>query len=323
MSPMPVQLLYGDNALEIDQAVRAVRQTFAGTDALVLDGPTVALSDLAEACLTAGLFDPDRLVVVRNLHERFKGKGKDGDLEEIKRLLGSIPPTTTIILASPGMAADHALVHAVREVGGAVRTFAIPKRSELPRWIVERTGAHDASIDPDAADLLAELAGANPVLLETEIEKLATYAGRGNRVTIDAVETLVGAVSNETIFTLVDAIAAGNQGRALQLLHAQTAQSSSAPVDFALYLIRMLARQIRILLRIHLGQQAGRSTGQIIAELKIPRYYADRYVRQARRLPVDRLRTAFEQLARLEYGLKSGTVDAAAGLDLLVTDLCA
>lgn len=320
---MPVQLLYGDNNLEIDDSVRAVRQTFAGTDALVLDGPSVALSDLAEACLTAGLFDPDRLVVVRDIHQRIKGRAKDGDLEEIKRLLGSIPPTTTIILASPGMPADHAIVQAVREVGGAVRALTIPKRSELPRWIVERARAHDATIDPEAAELLAELAGANPVLLETEIEKLATYVGRGSSITIDAVETLVGAVSQDTIFTLVDAIAAGNQARALQLLHAQTVQTSSTPVDFALYLIRMLARQIRILLRIHLGQQAGRSTSQIISELKIPRYYSDRYMRQARRLSVDRLRAAFEQLARLEYGLKSGTADAATGLDLLVTDLCA
>jgi len=31
----------------------------------------------------------------------------------------------------------------------------------------------------------------------------------------------------------------------------------------------------------------------------------------------------FEQLSALEYGLKSGTVDTAAGLDLLVGRLCA
>jgi len=133
----------------------------------------------------------------------------------------------------------------------------------------------------------------------------------------------VGAVSQDTIFTLVDAIAAGNQRKALQLLHAQDSQASSTSIDFALYLIRMLARQVRILLRIHLGQEAGRPTGQITAELKIPHYYADRYLRQARRLSKDRLRNAFEQLAALEYGLKSGTADAATGLDLLVTELCA
>src|SRR5436305_14311355 len=106
---MPVQLLYGNNTLEIDDAVRAVRATFPSTDVLVLEGASVPFPDLAEACLTAGLFEPDRLVVVRGLHERVKGKGKDGELEEIKQLLGSIPPTTRLILSSPDMATDHAL----------------------------------------------------------------------------------------------------------------------------------------------------------------------------------------------------------------------
>lgn len=321
---MPLQLLFGDNTLEIEEAVRAIGETFASTDAIAFDGATASLSDMTEACLTVGLFDPDRLVLVRNLHERIKGARKDGgDLDEIKRLLGSLPATTTLLLSSPGMPADHALVTAVRGVGGAVRTFTLPKRAELPRWIAERGRHHRATVDRDAAELLAELVGPNPVLLETELEKLATYAGPDARITPTMVETLVGAVTQDSIFTLVDAIASGSRGQALQLLHSQIAEASSTPTDFALYLIRMLARQVRILLRIHLGQEKGRSTAQITSDLKIPRYYADRYLRQARRLSVPHLRDAFERLAALEHGLKSGTADATTGLDILVTELCA
>jgi DNA polymerase-3 subunit delta len=136
------------------------------------------------------------------------------------------------------------------------------------------------------------------------------------------VETLVGAVPQASIFALVDAIAAGEQAKALRLLEAQLEAASSGPIDFALYLIRMLARQVRILLGIRLGREASRSTGQITAHLKLPRYYADRYFRQASRLSKERLVASFEQLAALEYGLKSGRTDAATGLHLLVADLC-
>src|SRR3954452_3944881 len=136
---MPVQLLFGDNSLEIDEAVRAIRDTFPSTDAIGYDGTTVTLADLSEGCLTVGLFDPDRLVVVRNLHARLKGDRKEGgELDEIKRVLGSIPSTTTVILVCPGMATEHPLVPAVRGLGGAVKTYTTPKRGELPRWIVER-----------------------------------------------------------------------------------------------------------------------------------------------------------------------------------------
>jgi DNA polymerase-3 subunit delta len=321
---VPVQLFYGDNTLEIDEAARAVRQTFQSTDALTFDGAAAPLADLTEACLTAGLFDPDRLVIVRDLHERLKGARKEGgEFEEIKKLLGSLPPTTTLILVSPGMGGDHPLLRAVREVGGAVRMHETPKRRDLPRWIVQRGQTHGVRVDPDAAELLAELVGSNAVMLETELEKLATYAGDEASITPAMVEMLVGSVTQDSIFALVDAIAAGDQARAFELLHAQLAQSTSTAVDVALYLIRMLARQVRILLRIRLGQQAGHANGQITTELKLPRYYADRYFKQARRLSGEQLRSAFERLAALEYGLKSGTADAATGLDLLVTELCA
>jgi DNA polymerase-3 subunit delta len=221
------------------------------------------------------------------------------------------------------MAADHPLVAAVRSIGGSVKTFTTPKRGELPRWIAERARAHHATMERDAAELLADLVGANPVLVDTELEKVATYAGLEARITPEMVETLVGAVTQESIFTLVDAIASGNRSKALELLHAQLVQASTTPTDFALYLIRMLARQVRILLRIHLGQSKGRSTQQIMSELNIRSYHADRYIRQAKRLSTARLCDAFERLASLEYGLKSGKADAATGLDVLVTELCA
>lgn len=319
---MPVILFHGDNLLEIGDAVRKARAPFHPADIITLDGPTAQLSTLAEASLTAGLFDPERLVIVHQLHDRFKGSRKDGpESAEIERLFTRVAPTTTLLLVADDMPPDHQLAMQVRAAGGTVKQFNIPRKQELPRWIVARAGQHRVSIDHAAAELLAELIGNNPVMLESELEKLATYAGAEERVTPAMVDALVGAVPQESIFALVDAIAAGNRAVAYRLLHAQLTESSSGPIDVALYLIRMLARQVRILLGIRLGQEAGRSTSQLTVDLKLSRYYADRYFRQARRLSGDQLTAAFELLARLEFGLKSGRADATTGLDLLVAEL--
>ncbi|MBV9282614.1 MAG: DNA polymerase III subunit delta [Chloroflexi bacterium] len=320
---MPVLLVHGDNALEIDEAVASVRRPFQPADVLTFDGTEASPPSLTEACLTTGLFDPERLVIVHRLHERGKGGRKDADTEAIEALLGDIPPTTTLLLVCKGMAADHQLAASVRRVKGEIRACAMPRKQDLARWVSGRAGRHGARIDPAAAELLADLVGANPLLLDSELEKLATYAGEEARISPDMVETLVGAVPQDSIFALVDAIAAGDRGKALRLLHAQLDRSGSGHVDFALYLIRMLARQVRILLRIRLGREAGRSTSQITSELKLNRYYADRYFRQANRLSSERLCDAFEQLAGLEHALKSGRSEPGAGLDLLVAELCA
>jgi DNA polymerase-3 subunit delta len=321
---MPVSLLHGDNLLEIGEALRLTRESFHAADILTFDGVTAPLPALAEACLTAGLFDPERLVIVHNLHERTKGTRKDsGENEELSQIVTAVAPTTTLLLVSPEMKADHQLMKAVRAAGGSARAFSTPRTQELPRWIQGRGKYHRVTVDPDAAGLLAELIGANTVMLESELEKLATYAGEDARITPAMVDALVGAVTQESIFSLVDAVAAGNRADAFRLLHHQLEQASSNPIDVALYLIRMLARQIRILLRIRLGQEAGRGTGEITSELKLPRYYADRYFRQARRLSTERLCTAFEDLAAFDLALKTGRADPATGLDLLIADLCA
>jgi DNA polymerase-3 subunit delta len=319
---MPVILYFGDNALEIDAAAHAVRHNFSEVDTTLYEGAAVSLAELSQTCQTVGLFDPERLVVVRGLESRLKGGRKGVEHDELRRILASVAPTTTLLLLSPEMDEKNQLVDMVREVGGEARALMTPKRGEMPRWIARRGGAHGVSVRSDAAELLAELLCSNPVMLDTELEKLSVYAGEGGTITTQVVESLVGAVTQDSIFSLVDAVAAGDMGKALRLTHEQLSAASSTPVDFALYFIRMLARQVRILLRIRLLQESGRSTGQIIAELKLNRYFAERYFRQARRLSATRLTGAFERLAAFEHDIKSGRTDASAGLDLLVTELC-
>lgn len=320
---MPVLLHYGDNTLEIDESARAARVQFNDADVLAFDGSSVALSTLAEGCQTAGLFDPERLVIVDGLHQRFKSARKnEAEAEEIERILSNVPQAITVLLLDKDMAADHQLHFMVRGVGGQAHEHVIPKKGDLARWIVSRARSHNATIERDAADLLAELVGPNLIMLDSELEKLAIYAGGEERISSSTVEVLVGAVTQESIFALVDAIASGQQQTALRLLKQQSERATSGPIDFALYLIRMLARQMRFLLCIRLGQEAGRSQSQIISDLKLQRYFASRYFTQARRLSKERLIRSFEQLAALEFGLKSGQADPTNDLYLLIADLC-
>jgi DNA polymerase-3 subunit delta len=321
---MPLLLYYGDNELEISAAAQAVRQRFNEIDVSLFDGRGVSLLELGQATRTVGLFDPERLIVVRNLEEQLKSTRKDGGAsEEVRELLEAVAPTTTVLLLSGELDERSALLTMAHELGGEVRAFRLPKRGEqLSRWIVARGVAHGVTVRREAGELLAEMLGADSMLLDSELEKLATYAGDDTTVTAEAVETLVGTVPHGTIFALVDAVASGDIANALRLTRTQMEASSSTRVDFALYLIRMLARQFRILLRIRLGLQSGTSKAQLISQLKLNRYYADRYFRQADRVSIERLAGFFEQLAALEHALKSGGIEMEVGLDLLLAELC-
>lgn len=319
---MPVILLYGDNHVEIDDAVRVARRRFDDVSVLSIEGATVSMPALAQAWLTAGLFDPERLIIVHGLHQRFKAaRGENPEVVELRSLLASVVATTTVVLVDKDMAADHHLVAEVRAAGGEVRQFAMPRERDVPRWIQGRAKVLGTAIEPAAAELLAEHIGTNTLMLDAEMAKLAVYAGDGERITPRMVEELVGAVTQESIFALVDAVAAREEAKALSMMHRQL-ESAGNPIEYAVYLIRMLSRQVRILLRIRLGLEAKRPRQEIIANLKLPRYYADRYFRQAGQLSDAQLRGSFERLAALEYRLKSGKADPETGLDLLIAEMC-
>src|SRR5581483_5929298 len=129
--------------------------------------------------------------------------------------------TTTLLLLCRDMPPDHALAAVAKKAGGEVRVFSTPKRADLPRWAAARSRKAGVVMDRQAADLLIELAGQNVLQLQSEIDKLVTYAGERQEITPSMVETLVGAVTQESVFALVDAIAVGDRAKALDLMRSQ------------------------------------------------------------------------------------------------------
>src|SRR5947209_19970518 len=105
---MPLFLFHGDNDLEIEEAVRALRGRFNPADVLTYDGADTPLGEISAAARTAGLFDPERLVIVERLHDRLKGNRAASESAAVAPVLEAIAPTTTLLLSSPGAASDHA-----------------------------------------------------------------------------------------------------------------------------------------------------------------------------------------------------------------------
>jgi len=319
---VPLLLLLGDSTVEIETELRAVRARFHPADVVTIDVGEGPLSAVAEAAATAGLFDPERLVIVHGLQLKLKGlKAEAPEADDYRRLLSAIAPTTTLLLLAPGIKEDHVLNAIVRSVGGQVKAFNLPRPRELPGWIVQRARQREINVEPSAASLLADLIGPDTVMLDSELEKLGTFAGQDGPITAEMVGELTGQVTQATIFALIDAIVDGRRAQAYGLLQDQLDRKSDGPIPAALGIIRMIARQLRILLRINVALAARTPKSRIIADLKLPSYYADRYFKQASRFSIDRLRLAFEDLAQLEFDLLSGKKDPGTGLDVFVAEL--
>jgi DNA polymerase-3 subunit delta len=198
---------------------------------------------------------------------------------------------------------------------GFVKLFELPQDRHLPSWIDRRAQAKGANLSSEATRLLAVLVGTDLRLLDQEIDKLYLYAGE-RQITTQDVRALVSRARQESIFDLVDCVGRRETDRALVLLH-RMLDAGEAP----LYLLAMLARQIRILIQVKDLQGRGLGKNEIAGELRLHPYVVEKGMAQAWNFSLSQLEAAHHNLVETDWAIKTGGLEDLVALDLLVVNL--
>ena len=163
--------------------------------------------------------------------------------------------------------------------------------------------------------LLAELVGTDLRLIDQEIEKLLLYAGE-RPITRDDVRALVSRARETSIFDLVDCVGRREADQALRLLHRMLDEG-----EHPLYLLTMLARQVRILIQVsELGAQR-LSENEIASRVKLHPYVVKKGLAQARSFTMAQLEAAHQRVLETDWAIKTGQMEDVLALDMLVVDL--
>jgi DNA polymerase-3 subunit delta len=111
-------------------------------------------------------------------------------------------------------------------------------------------------------------------------------------------------------------VARRQTGRALQLLH-RLLDDGEAP----LYLLAMLARQVRILILISELSTQGLNEQEMAKRLKLHPYVVKKGVPQARNFSMAQLEAAHQHLVETDWAIKTGQMEDVLALDTLVVTL--
>ncbi len=323
---MQVALFYGDNRLEIEEAL-AEAVAACGEEGTLLnrerfDAP-LDFDAFRRTCATMpflGGMGGRRIIVVRDVLRR--GGPKLG--ERIAALLPELPPSTCLFFVEFGdLPRNHPLLKWMeahkREKSVALRRFPLPKTRALPDWIARRVARYGVAIDRAAAVLLARQIGTDLLSLDQELRKLATYRGGEGRITREDVALLVPyTLDGDLIFSVVDAIGARNSRQALILLH-RMLDAPAAPNPWQV--MAMIVRQFRLLIQTRWMLDHGEAAS-IGARLGI-RYdfIIEKLRRQSQLFSAEQLRRAYRLLLDYDRALKGGELRIETALDLLVAQL--
>jgi DNA polymerase-3 subunit delta len=299
----PAYLIHGDDHGRIAERrarLRALAESESGTGGVeVLEGDA-ATPEQAAAALQAMTFALGRRFVIVEGVERWKA----GDLEPLTQAMQPPPPDTTIAFFAREESrakAPDGLHEMVKQAGGDISVEQTVKPWELPKWVAARGRELGLEFDRGAASALIRHVGDRQQRLVRELEKMELELGPGATVTEQTVDDLAATSAERKVWTLADAIVAGDDALAQRCLLELRGQGERLPG-----LIWNVAKRLREANDIATRLDAGQSPAQVRKGLRMPTKAAERLIDDVSRRDKEGLRAALAALADLERDSRGG-----------------
>jgi DNA polymerase-3 subunit delta len=234
------------------------------------------------------------------LIDGIEGWGK-ADTERAVEALGQVPPETTVALVAHGKA-PAGIAKAVEKAGGELLTFELPRARDLPKQLVADARELGFDLEPTAARLLVERLGPRPIRLRTELERLALWAGEGGSVDAGDLDAMISDTSEEAIWTLADAVVAGDEAETMRVAERLVSQGEALP-----RIVYSLAPRLRQGLKAASELEAGRPAGEVAKSLSMHPYAAKMLVSKVKGRSPEDLDASIRALADLELWSRGGS----------------
>jgi DNA polymerase-3 subunit delta len=324
MSDTPsVLLFHGNDEFAISAALDGLEAALgdpsnAAMNLSRLDGRAgVDFETLNTAVNALPFLSPRRLVIFRHPTAAFSSA--DGR-KKFLAFLEAVPPTTTLALVeSEALRADAWLLKWAQRAGprAEARAFSMPKRRDLPGWIVQEAKKQGGAIDPAAAAALAEMTGEDTRIAAQEIAKLLTYVNYARAIGVKDVEQVSVLSAQGSVFDLVDALGSGDGRKAQHTL--RRLLEDQEPFE----LWGMIIRQFRLLLLAREILDGRGGPLEVQQALGLHEFVAGTIAVQARRFSMASLEKIYHRLLAIDEGAKTSQVPLDLALDTLIVELTA
>lgn len=341
----PVMVLAGTEAFLRREWLGRIRR--AALDSASMDAgyirmePNVSVTALLDECRTFGMFSSRKLVVLEPADMLLKARGGNNpeltdDADEdstdtpassdgtsardlILRYAEAPSDNTTLVLICDNWLKTTRL-HKFLDKQGAVIACQAMKEDDIPRWLTQRARTElNKTIDPQAALRLAELVGTDLGRLESELAKLALYSDKQPVITTQMVDELVGFQHEQVVWSLIDALAAGNATDALsrhtELWQMDTRIGFSLVGAIFFWLSQVLKAREMLDRRL--------SDNQIIKELKLwPAPRASAVMNSARRWGIEGCHRISAALLAADMAAKTSLGDPQRNMERFIVQVC-
>jgi DNA polymerase III subunit delta len=310
--------LFGADPFLIELAVkrltRAMEEANTGQVATVAqDLDETSVEEFVNTAQSLSMFAPRQLLVVKGAMKLREHQGK-----RLARYFSNPNPQTVALFLAGDLDRDQRKkkIFEILSSGTHVVELASLDSREVTDWLQRQARARGCTMAPEAIRFLLDLQGTDLGRLQQEVEKALLYAGAETQITLSMVEAVSGFAAGHTLFEFLDAVAARNKARALELVEEIFFTGKETGLAFWWF-----GQQLRQWLQ--LKELAGKTPAATIGK-QVGIYNpsaAQRMQEQAKRFSRQSLFNSIQRLASVDDKVKSSSLDTRFTMELLVHEL--
>ena len=321
--PVPALLLLGDEpylrdacrAQMIEAYVPEAARTWAVSRYSAERGETQAALEQAQ---TLPMLAKQQVVFLEDAEaiEKLGEKARDEAVERLVAYLDDPAPFTVLVIEAEKLDMRMQLG---KKLADSVLVVEVSLGERVEDRIAAAVGLakalgkeHGVDFEKGAAEDLAEFVSGDLMRLQTEVEKLTTYAATRKIIRRDDVSSLVISERTTTIWEVADLIASRQSRKALEFIE-RLLREGEEPV----MMVGGLAWMYRKL--VEASELRGATNGwQAARALGMRPEQAELAIRSARKIPQNRLLDGLRALQEADSRLKGGAQDPRATMEFLV-----
>ncbi|MDL4841481.1 DNA polymerase III subunit delta [Aquibacillus rhizosphaerae] len=190
------------------------------------------------------------------------------------------------------------------------------KEWDLSKWIENIATSFNVTIEESVFELIVQEAGANLLMLQNEIEKMATFVGEGGTVSMEVAEKLLSHNSNTSGLKLVDAVITRDLKKAITIF-----KDLEKMNEDAIPLLALLASQFRTIFHVKVLKQKGYSQQQMAQQLKVHPYVIKMSISREKTFSSNELKEIIHVCTETDTKIKQGKMDKSLAFELLLYQL--
>ena len=305
----PLYLLYGNEDFLVNTTKNILIEEGLQEDEKefnlsVYDMEETPIDVALEDSQTIPFFGERKIVIIQNPYFLTAEKGKDKVDHNLKGLQeyieNPVPYTIFVIIAGYEKLDERKKLTKSLKKNAVVLEAKELNEKETKQWIHEQVVENGQQITAGGIDLLFQLIGPNLTIVHNELEKLFLYAGN-NLIDEKMIHTLVPKSLEDNIFALVEQVVHHRLEPALSIYYDLLKQNEE-PIK----LLAVIASQLRFIYQVKTLHSKGYGERQISGLLKVHPYRVKLAIPQSRIFDERRLISMMNDLADLDYKMKTG-----------------